>query len=523
MNIIDEQQIMQRDPVLDIFDYIKEVESVSELIGNAAHAYDMVDTAAQKAQIKELFIEREKQLGGTGKATAAVFSGIRKDERAQALTSARQHNNAIYNYEDVPAFAQRDNDGKPKNIIANYEAIMFYEPMYQNVRFNLLANYAEVHDVDSIRGTVKIRRWDDADEAESKKFIEEKYGIFSDQKHTDALRILFKSKSYNPVLDYIKLLKWDGVERCEHFLTRWAKAADTPYVHECSRLIFAGGIWRMMQPGCKMDDVIVLIGSQGSGKSSLIRFLAIHDEYFGEIKTVDGKEATEQLAGKWVCEIPELAAFTKAKEVEAVKAFITRQKDNYRKPFDRNVDDRPRRCIFIGSTNNPNFLVDLTGNRRYYPVQTHSNGYDLFDHERECRDYIIQCWAEALEKYNHGNMPNYARKDLVNEYREAQANAAQDDWRIGAIESYCADKAIGDFVCIKDLMDNVISPDKDHPLNPSPRDSKDLAIIMSRMDGWVKVASPRHTLKYGTQRGWVKEEEATAEYEHANESGGLPF
>lgn len=510
-----------QDPVLTVFEYLKTVENVNELAASVKTAWDSVQTNAQRAQLRILYANREKELGGTGKEILAVFNGIKQDEQEKNMVEVRHYNNIVYNTEDVPAFAQRDSNGKPKNTIANYEAIMFFEPKYRDVKFNLLANYAEVHTTDA--GVVHIRRWDDADEADSKAFIEEKYGIFSQQKHYDALRILFKARSYNPVLDYIKCLQWDGVERCESFLTKWAKADDTPYVRECSRLIFAGGIWRMMLPGCKMDDVVVLIGSQGSGKSSLIRFLALNDEYFGEIKVIEGKEATEQLAGKWILEIPELAAFNKAKEVEAVKAFITRQKDNYRKPFDRNVDDRPRRCIFIGSTNNPNFLVDLTGNRRFYPVQTHSNGYDLFKHEAECREFIQQCWAEALYKYSHHQMPNFAKEALVADYRQAQDNATQDDWRIGAIESYLDDKTVGDFVCIKELMDNVVSPDKDHPMNPTPRDSKDLAIIMSRMEGWVKTASSKRTAKYGTQRGWIKDSESEKQYETASEGSDLPF
>lgn len=514
---------MNQDPVLVVFDYLKTVESIPELTASIVTAWGSVHTNAQKAQLQAIYAEREKELGGTGKYCAAVFTGIKKDEQAKDLISVRAYNNDVYNYEDVPAFAQRDNNGKPKNIIANYESIMFFEPRYKNVKYNLLANYAEVHDVNDSKGTVKIRRWDDTDEAESKKFIEEKYGIFSEQKHAAALRILFRARAYNPVLDYFSNLQWDGVERCEHFLTEWAKADDTPYVRECSRLIFAGGIWRIMQPGCKMDDVIILIGKQGGGKSSLVRFLAINDNYFGEIKSIEGKEAIEQLDGKWVCEIPEMAAFTRAKEVEAIKAFITRQKDNYRKPFDRNVDDRPRRCILIGTTNLPAPLMDATGSRRFYPVQTHCDGYDLFKHEDECREYIIKCWAEALDKYKRGVMPNFAREDLVHEYREAQANATQDDWRIGAIQAYLDDKEIGDFVCIKELSDNVISPDKDHPQNPSPKDSKDISIIMSKMKGWEKVNYPKHTAKYGNQRGWKKEAESTEQYETAKEGRDLPF
>ena len=515
-------QIISYDAADDIAEAIKDW-NVDDLIA-AAPSVCAIQDFAERATAQSLFLARATELKAKSLLTK-IFSAYQRKEKQENLESVRRYNEAMYQGNDVP-FMEVDSEGKPKPTIFNFKSIMLKKDFYANVRFNVLANYAERHitTVKNGRETVTIRRWTDADEALSKEYIEQEFGIYSDKKHYDALRILFQERSYNPVLEILQNLpKWDGVDRCEHFLTKWALADDTPYVHECSRLIFAGGIWRMMLPGCKMDDVVVLIGKQGGGKSSLIRFLALHDDYFGEIKTVEGDKATEQLAGKWICEIPELAAFTKAREVETVKAFITRQKDSYRKPYDRNVDDRPRHCIFLASTNNPNFLVDLTGNRRFYPVQTHSVGYDLFKHEDECRDYIAKCWAEALAKYNEGRMPNYADESLVEEYRKAQDNATQDDWRIGAVESYLDDKAVGDFVCIKELMDNVISPDKDHPQNPTPKDSKDLAIIISRISGWSKVNSPRRTMKYGTQRGWVKEEESSGVYETASEGRELPF
>ena len=454
-----------------------------------------------------------------------IFAAYRNKEKDDNLKSVRKYNEALYQSNDVP-FLELDAESKPKPTIFNFKSIMLKKDFYSNVRFNVLANYAERHIVTVNNGheSISIRRWTDADEAMSKEYIEQEFGIYSDKKHYDALRILFQERSYNPVLEILQNLpKWDGVNRCEYFLTEWAKADNTPYVRECSRLIFAGGIWRMMLPGCKMDDVVVLIGKQGGGKSSLIRFLALHDDYFGEVRTIDGDKATEQLAGKWILEIPELAAFTKAREVESVKAFITRQKDSYRKPYDRNVDDRPRRCIFVGSTNNPNFLVDLTGNRRFYPVQTHSVGYDLFRHEAECRDYIAKCWAEALVKYNNGEMPNFADESLIDEYRAAQEAATQDDWRIGAIEEYLAHKEIGEFVCVKELAEKVLSPDKDHPVNPTPKDSKDIGIIMSKLDGWERVMQRQYTQNYGQQRGWVKTARMQCEDQIDKESEDLPY
>ncbi len=451
-----------------------------------------------------------------------IFTAYKQKTQVEALEKVRRFNEYLYQSDSVP-FLTRDSSGKPEATIANFKHIMLSDKFYENVRFNTLANYAERHVVNEVTQEIVKQRWTDADEAESKEYIEQQYGIYSDRKHYDALRILFKERSYNPVLDILNSLEWDGKERCERFLTDIAKADDTPYVHECSRLIFAGGIWRMMMPGCKMDDVVVLIGRQGAGKSSLAKFLAIHDDFFGEIKSIEGKESIEQIAGKWICEIPELAAMTKAKEVEAVKAFITRQKDNYRKPYDRNVDDRPRQCVFIGSTNNPNFLIDLTGNRRFYPVETRFVGYDLYEDEENVRNYILQCWAEAMVKYKEHRMPNYAKRELVDEYRQAQDEALQDDWRIGAIKSYLDEKPVGAFVCVKELMTEVISPDHDHPQNPTPKDSKDIGIIMSMVDGWAKVGHAKYTSKYGQQRGWEKKSESEPTEDDYDRSGGLPF
>ena len=477
--------------------------------------------SAEKAQIRALFIEREKELGGTGRQLQSVFSAYAKDDKAQHAHEVKTRIQKVYNEAEYP-WLTFDAKGMPEATVSNFNSIMMYDPMYQEevldgtLKYNLLGNYAEIKHENYITGEITVRKWSDADEANSKRYIEEMYGIYAKQKHEDALRIFFRDNAYNPVLDILTQLKWDGEERCEHFLTKWAKAEDTPYVRECSRLIFAGGIWRMMLPGCKMDDVVILIGKQGGGKSSLVRFLAIHDDYFGEVKSVEGKEAIEQLDGKWILEIPELAAFTRAKEVEGIKAFITRQKDNYRKPFDRNVDDRPRRCIFIGTTNVQCPLLDATGGRRFYPVQTNCDGYDLFKHEQECRDYIAQCWAEALAKFKEKRMPNFAREDLVSEYRAAQENATQDDWRIGVIENYLMKKSIGDFVCVRDIAVNALSPDKEHPVILTPRDSKDIGIIMSKMDGWVKSEKREYTVDYGRQRGWTK----TAVMEHESEVDG---
>lgn len=396
--------------------------------------------------------------------------------------------------------------------IQSFLDIMLNDPYYADIRYNLIAQTAEY------KKDGKTARWSDAEDAASMAYIEKAYGMYQKEKHNAALRLLFKAREYNPVKDLVETIKWDGRERCENFLTVWGRTEDTPYSREVSRLIFAGGINRLYNPGCKFDDVPILIGTkQGEGKSSLIRFLAIRDEWYGEVNQFDGQQSIEQLYGKWICEISELLALTRRKEVEASKAYITRTVDSYRRPYDRNTVDLPRRCIFLGTSNNPQPLTDVQ-NRRWYPITMHTVGYDLFDHEAECRNYILQCWAEMRDKYkaNDTDAQNFAKRELVEVYREKQDAARQDDWREGAIEAYLATKAPGDFVCVRELTNKAFARDGvGH--DPSVVESKDIGMIMTKFDDWVKI--DRHYFaEWGRQRAWQKS--MTAKEDAINE---LPF
>ena len=417
----------------------------------------------------------------------------------------------LYAMDALPIEAQPpplkyDKSDKLKNEISNYVSIMQNDERYAGIKYNELAGRAEVHTVKN--GEIDIEPWSDADEAQSMMYIESKYGLYNKDKHSSALRILFNERSYNPIKEIVDGIKWDGEPRCRYFLRDWAKVEDNAYSQEVSRLIFAGGIHRLYNPGCKFDDVPILIGTkQGEGKSSLIRFLAIHDKYYGEVNLMEGQAAIEQLRGRWICEISELLALTKNKEQEAAKAYITRQVDSYRKPWDKNVSDLPRRCIMIGSTNNDAPLTDKTGNRRYYPVEVHCNGYDLFDHEQECRGYILQCWAEARELYRQHKMPNYADRKLTALYREAQENATQDDWRVGAVAAYLERKLPGELTCVREVCHKALSPNPDFPKEPSLVESKDIGAIITRLPDWEKCGTKR-IANYGAQKCWKKRDDA---------------
>ena len=387
----------------------------------------------------------------------------------------------------------------------NFLTIMLNDPAYKNLRLNELSGRCETADANG-----NIRLWTDADDAASRTYIEKEYGIHSVQKHSDALACLFSQRKYHPVKQIIEAIKWDGEDRIEHVLTKWLKVEDSEYTREVSRLIFAGGIHRLYNPGCKFEDMAVLIGKQGGGKSSFIQFLAIEDRFFKELKTIEGKEALETIEGGWIVEVAELLALTKTKEQEAVKAFLSCQVDNYRPAYGRHTVEKRRTCAFVGTSNRGQFIADKTGARRFYPVECYNIGYDLFDCEQECREYLKQCWAEALHKMHTPFMNPYADRKIKPQIEEAQASATEDDYRVGMIQTWLDNHTEVDYVCGAMLWERILEMD----LARFPKaDQIQMGLIMDNcITGWQK-CNPGRTKtfqKYGRQRYWTRKSEGRA-------------
>ena len=379
----------------------------------------------------------------------------------------------------------------------NFRLIMVNDMHYRGVRFNELTGEAELHHKGG------IVPWDDTLAAVSRNYIETSFGIRDRDRHDDALLLLFRERRYNPIIEIVEQVEWDGVERCEHFLIEWAGAADTPYNREVSRLIFAGGIDRLYHPGGKFDVVPVLVGKQGSGKTTLVQTLALNDAFHANLIRLDGsKEAIETLQGVWIAEIGEVAAL-KRSDVESIKSFTTQTADRYRRPYARFAETLPRRCIFIGTGNSPRFLSDKTGNRRFYPVEVHSDGRVIFARREEIRDYALQCWAEALDKMQQGRMPTGADQRIAADALAAQEAAAEDDWRVGVIEDYLSQKLPGELTCVKEVFDRAVWRD-DPTRNPSHAESVELGQILDALPDWERQTVRRTVTCYGQQRCWMK-------------------
>lgn len=386
--------------------------------------------------------------------------------------------------------------GSPLQTIDNFLKIMLRDPKYSVIHFNLMTMRPEIHN--AVTGTVT--EWTDVESAQSEHYIQSEYKLYKSEMHIKALRILFHRREYNPLLELVESFEWDGFSRIENCLSDVLKVEVSTYTREVSRLIFAGGINRLYEPGCKYDCVPILIGKQGCGKSTFVEMLALNSDYCGFTKNLSGdQKSIESLSGLWFVEIAELAAF-RAADIESLKAFTTARVDRYRLPFDRNVSSIPRRCCFIGTTNSHSFLTDATGNRRFFPVEVNSNGYDIARDRDALQEYIAQCWAEARERYKAGKMSPVPDASLIDDFQKAQAQAAVEDWRVGLIEEYISRLPPNHAICTKEIYNQALYHDSTR--EQTRRDSNEIGEILDSLPYLERMDDRTYTENYGRQRCW---------------------
>jgi len=201
----------------------------------------------------------------------------------------------------------------------------------------------------------------------------------------------------HPVRDFITSLKWDGVDRLETFLIEVAGAEDTPYTRAVTKKWLIAAVARIMQPGCKVDTMLILEGAQGIRKSTLLRELT-GPEWFSDTPIMIGdKDGYQSMRGKWIIELAELSSL-KGRDAEKAKAFFSSPVDYYRPSYARMNKEFKRQCIFVGTTNSDEYLSDSTGNRRYWPV--HCNKRIDLVQVGELRN---QLWAEAYTRFLRGD------------------------------------------------------------------------------------------------------------------------
>ncbi|HKO93004.1 MAG TPA: virulence-associated E family protein [Polyangiaceae bacterium] len=228
--------------------------------------------------------------------------------------------------------------------------------------------------------------------------------------------------AYHPVRDFLRGLVWDGRPRLDSMLVEMFGAENTDVVRTIAAKWMISAVARVFQPGCQVDHMMVLEGPQGTRKSTALRTLVGDDWFRNSPVDLRGKDAPMALRGCWVYEFDELDSF-RGREATRVKSFLSQRVDSYRPAYGRAVVDLPRECVFVGTTNEHQYLADPTGNRRFWPVRCGAIDIPALAAAR------AQLWAEAYARYAAGEIWHIDSADLGARLRDQQADREElDPW-----------------------------------------------------------------------------------------------
>lgn len=280
----------------------------------------------------------------------------------------------------------------------------------------------------------KNQMWTDEDESQLYIYFGVNYDITHTKIINEVVDMHFYRNSYNPVKEYLTNLQWDGVPRLETFFIEFLGAQDNEYVREVTKITFTACVKRIMEPGCKHDTVLVLVGGQGIGKSHILSRLGM-DWYNESIQSFKGDEAYIKISSSWIIELSELTALKNA-DIEYGKAFISAKEDVYRPKYGRHPIKSPRKCVFFGTTNNQQFLKDETGNRRWLPIEVNKEGRNKNPFEDLDQETVNQFWAEANYFYQRGEKTYLDNPEMIQASQKLQEKHKEDNGREGMIKEF---------------------------------------------------------------------------------------
>ena len=289
----------------------------------------------------------------------------------------------------------------------NLHMIVDNDPYFNSYELNLFSGLVVVD---------RSRDFCEDDIEKALKYIIYEYEISSiaKDKLTTAIKNRARDHSFNPVVDYLSGLTWDGVSRIDTWLKDYMGAENSGYSSRVGKMWLVSMVARALQPGCKVDTSPILQGSQGVGKSTVLEALLPYPElFFVADNGVENKDFFILIQRAWLVEFAELAAFGKA-QIEKIKSVFSTREDKLRLPYDRVGRTFKRHCVFVGTTNADDFLRDETGARRFLPVTVGSIKLE------ELKAIKDQLWAEAVSLYKTGfdywTLPQDHKKEVDDRY-----------------------------------------------------------------------------------------------------------
>ena len=395
-----------------------------------------------------------------------------------------------------------DKGGVRQNI-RNCVTVFQNDPLLQGaIRHNILTGMQDI--VKPLGWNRESANLTDTDMNYLMLYLEDNYGLTNEKKILSAIKIVANENKYHPIRDYLNSLEWDGQERIRYALNKYLGADADDYTYEALKLFMLGAINRAFNPGCKFEFMLCLVGGQGAGKSTFFRLLALRDEWFSDdIRKLDDENVYRKLPGHWIIEMSEMIATASAKSIEEIKSFLSRQKETYKVPYETHPEDRPRQCVFGGTSNSLDFLpLDRTGNRRFIPVMIHAENaaVHILDDEHEAREYIVQMWAEAMRIYRSSDHKLKFDAATQKYMEELQRDFMPEDSKAGIIQSFL-DEYTGQYVCSILLFREALKKTFDEPKSWELRDICD--IMNNSIEGWTE--APQHRFpQYGRQRAWQR-------------------
>ena len=471
----------------------------------------------------------------------AMCEFAEQNEEVKAILLKERHEEAIKDFEDVGAVNDSDSANWMQKLQVNTQTGAIIATI-DNIKIildndSLLKGKFALNEF-SGRGEVlgrlpwnpkeDRRLWTDTDNNGLYWYLQKAYRIKGRADIDAALDLHAKDNSFNDVQKYLNGLTWDGVPRLDTLFIDYLGAEDSSYTRAVCRKAFTAAVARAMVPGCKYDNMLILCGPQGIGKSTILDKMS-RGWFNDSIRTFEGKDASELLAGVWLVEVAELDAFRKT-DVSRIKQFLSLRADRYRAAYGRQVNEFQRRCVFFGTCNQMDFLQDTTGNRRFWPVDVGIQPHEKTVWKDLTPEVIDQLWAEAKTRWQLGEQLYLSaelesaaqeqqeahrevstREGMIREFVSRQIPDDWLSWKLDTRRDFWANNATGDYkmigrnrICTAEVWCELFNGNP-RDLGRGNRDSREINEILVSIPGWKRSKSPKECgVPYGKQRCFEK-------------------